>query len=232
MDPLINDDWNLDPDDDGMNYSRKWRDDNGNHKWDSNESWTLTQYDFDGDGKIDPILENESFMNYEEYNTGVDIDADGIFENTTDPGEFFSVDVDPKTKEKLKALGLLLPDAYFVYFLTDSDKDGLPLWYEEVYHLNDNEPTGENGSGPADIQGVTGDPDGDGFNNTAEYRHAGVPFPTNPRDKNSFPSLSRSTGGRSTDESEAPAVQTPTGTFEPEAATAPMTASGGRRQEY
>ncbi|MCG2658808.1 MAG: hypothetical protein L6437_00990 [Kiritimatiellae bacterium] len=44
---------------------------------------------------------------------------------------------------------------------TDSDGDGLPDWWEQLYGLDPNDATGDNGA--------WGDPDHDGLNNRAEY---------------------------------------------------------------
>ena len=46
--------------------------------------------------------------------------------------------------------------------VADSDGDGMPDWWEQLYGLNPNDRTGENGT--------YGDPDGDGLNNYAEYQ--------------------------------------------------------------
>jgi hypothetical protein len=45
--------------------------------------------------------------------------------------------------------------------VADSDGDGMPDWWEQLYGLNPNDRTGENGT--------YGDPDGDGLSNYAEY---------------------------------------------------------------
>jgi len=51
---------------------------------------------------------------------------------------------------------------------TDSDGDCLPDWWEQLYGLDPNDATGENGK--------WGDPDGDGLNNLAEYLAGTDPF--------------------------------------------------------
>jgi len=171
-DPLNPDDAYHDPDYDGVNYSRKWFDTNGDKKKEADEFWDIEEHDFDGNGVIDPLWENETFPNIEEYLTGVDVDADGYLELSSDPNNncTFCDHAHPEWA---------IPDGFMVAF-SDNDKDGLANWFEIVYHLNPNDPTGENAS--------AGDPDGDGFNNTAEYR--AKPWPTNPLDPNSYPGRS------------------------------------------
>ncbi|RLF06262.1 MAG: hypothetical protein DRJ64_04635, partial [Thermoprotei archaeon] len=173
-DPLDPYDAYDDPDMDGVNYSLKFSDKNGNHRMDEGENWTLVELDFNGDGMIDPLWENESFCNIEEYLMGLDYDADGMLENTTDPN---SNDTDEDG----------LPDGFEVFF-SDTDGDLLSNWYEIVYGLNPND--------ARDINGSAGDPDGDGYNNTAEYRAR--PWPTNPLNSESTP-VTR--GSRSVDSS-------------------------------
>ncbi|HON47310.1 MAG TPA: PKD domain-containing protein [Kiritimatiellia bacterium] len=57
----------------------------------------------------------------------------------------------------------------------DSDDDGMPDWWEQLYGLDPNDRTGENGT--------YGDPDGDGLSNYAEYLISSTPgYPmVNPR---------------------------------------------------
>ena len=165
-DPLNDHDALLDPDQDGINYSRKWFDTDGDKKKDPDEMWDIGERDFNGDGVIDPIWENETFCTIEEYMLGIDIDADGFMEMTTDPNK-------NDTDEDV------LTDGYEVMF-SDPDGDRLPNWFEIVYSLNPND--------NLDLNGSAGDPDGDGFNNTAEYRCK--PWPTNPNDADSYPGRS------------------------------------------
>ncbi|MEW5759492.1 MAG: hypothetical protein AB1779_01845 [Candidatus Thermoplasmatota archaeon] len=153
LNPLDPEDRFNDKDNDGVNYSLK--------KYQG--IYTLVFIDFNGDGKLDPLWENESFCNYEEYLLGIDCDGDGMLENTTDPN---SNDTDKDG----------LWDGYEVYF-DDRDMDRLSNWYEIIYALNPNDASPPNGS--AD------DPDNDGFNNTAEYR--AKPWPTNPLSRDSRP---------------------------------------------
>jgi hypothetical protein len=133
----------VDPDVDGVNYSMKWTDLNGNKYPDSGE-FHITESDFNNDGVIDPFYENESYSNLEEYWYGRDCDADGVNENTTYP---FDNDTDHD--------GML--DGYEVYY-SDSDGDALPNGWELLYGLNPLDPMNENGS--------SADPD-----NLQEYRN-------------------------------------------------------------
>jgi len=176
IDPLNNDDWWQDFDDDGVNYSRVFNDINENKRKDENETWIVTYQDFDGHGWLNPLWENESFSNFEEYLTGRDVDADGMLENSTDPNQWDSDDD-------------FIPDGYEVYF-SDSDRDGLSNWFEILYHLDPNNGADDNGS--------AGDPDLDGYNNTEEYRNK--PNPTNPLYDGSHPDKhGREAGSRDED---------------------------------
>ncbi len=192
IDPLVPTDWYDDPDQDGMNYSSKFNDANGNLQYDEGENWIITRKDFNGDGFIDPIWENESFPNLQEYVAGTDVDADGINELTTDPSQYLSPIISKNLFDgngRPLVLPIPIPDAYFLLFLTDGDQDLIPFWYEKVYNLNDREPIGDNGS--------AGDPDADQWSNIDEYR--ADPWPTNPHDSRSKPTSSRElgpTGGR------------------------------------
>ena len=153
-----------DPDIDGVNYSLKWVDLNGN-RWPDSGEFIITEYDANGDGQIDPFFENESLSNMEEYWFGKDCDADGIMENTTYP---FANDTDKD--------GML--DGYELGF-SDADDDGMANIYEMKWGLNPLDPEGNNGS-LADI-------DNDGFTNGQE-----VICGTNPRDPSDYPMIGRS----------------------------------------
>jgi hypothetical protein len=168
IDPLDPTDALEDPDQDGINYSRKWMDDNGNRQFDEGELWDIQFIDFNEDGLLDPLWENETFCNLEEYLMGLDIDADGMLENTTDPN------MDDTDEDGLS-------DGFEVFF-SDVDRDGLPNWFEILFKLNPNDAKSSQVGG---VNGSDGDPDGDGYNNTAEYRNK--PWPTNPNDADSFP---------------------------------------------
>jgi hypothetical protein len=148
-----------DPDIDGVNYSLKWVDLNGNKFPDSGE-FIITEFDANGDGQIDPFYENESLSNMEEYWFGKDCDADGIMENTTYP---FENDTDHDS----------ILDGYEIGF-SDADDDGMPNIYELKWGLGPLDPEGNNGS-LADI-------DGDGFTNWQEIWNN-----TNPRDPADYP---------------------------------------------
>jgi len=161
LDPLDPSDALKDPDNDGVNYSLNWIDRNGNHVPDAGE-YTLGSYDLNGDGRLDPFNEDEHFSNVEEYRFGLDIDADGINEVSTDPNK---ADTDGD--------GLL--DGYSVACL-DSDDDGLPNLWELRYGFDPLDPSG--------IDGPAGDPDGDGFGNIEEFLGH-----TDPRDPSSHPTI-------------------------------------------
>jgi len=64
------------------------------------------------------------------------------------------------------------PDSYA--WTSDSDSDGLPDWWEQMYGLNSGAPTGENGP--------DGDPDEDGLTNLYEYLARTNPFKADTND--------------------------------------------------
>jgi hypothetical protein len=140
-----------DPDWDGVNYSLI-RDENG--------EFIISQGDWNNDGWIDPVLENETFCNLEEYLFGWDDDRDGVNERSPDPNNKDS-DGDGMT-DGWEAL------------LFDNDGDGLANWFELVYGLGPFDPEGANGS--------RADPDEDGYSNLQEFWNN-----TNPRDPTSHP---------------------------------------------
>ncbi len=146
LSPLDPTDAYEDPDWDGINYSLK-RDPEGNY--------IIREYDFNGDGWIDPVLENESFCNVEEYLYGEDLDRDGINDRTPHPNKW---DTD----------GDGIMDGWEA-LLNDNDADKMSNWFELVYGLNPFDPDG--------INGTYGDPDEDGFTNHQEFLNN-----TNPRD--------------------------------------------------
>jgi hypothetical protein len=151
LNPLNPDDAYLDPDWDGVNYTLQ-RDANGN--------WIISEGDWNHDGRIDPVTENESFSNLEEYMYGWDTDRDGINEVTYDPNN-------PDTD------GDGIPDGWECMF-GDWDRDMLGNWFEIVYGLDPYDPTG--------VNGTTGDPDADGYTNLQEFWNT-----TNPMDPLSHP---------------------------------------------
>jgi len=163
LDPLRAGDALGDSDMDGVNYSMKWKDLNGN-KWPDSGEFLLTEADFNGDGRIDPFYENESLSNIEEYWYGKDCDADGINENTTYP---FKNDTDED--------GML--DGYEIYY-GDTDSDLLANGWELLYGLNPLDPFG--------VNGTEGDLDGDGYTNLQEYKNH-----TKPNDPTSTPAAGR-----------------------------------------
>jgi len=167
-DPLISDAY-TDADMEGINYSRKWIDTNGDNKKDTNESWDIHGLDFNGDGLLDPLLENESFGNLKEYYMGIDINADGFNEITYDPNNNCTYCTE---KDKI--------EDGFRWAFSDNDLDGLPNWFEIVFGLDPNNPYADNGS--------AGDWDHDGFTNKQEYKAR--PWPTAPRNPNSYPGRS------------------------------------------
>ncbi len=139
LSPLDPSDPYEDPDWDGINYSLQ-RDQYG--------QYIITEYDINRDGRIDPVLENESFCNLEEYLYGIDLDRDGINDITPDPNDW-DTDYD----------GII--DGWEA-LLSDNDGDGMSNWYELVYGLNPFDPEGDNGT--------WGDPDGDGIANIDEFK--------------------------------------------------------------
>jgi hypothetical protein len=153
LDPLNAGDALPDPDNDGVNYSLRWVDKNGNH-WPDPGEFIITVYDFNGDGLIDPFFENESLCNAEEYWFGKDCDADGINENTTDPA-----------KSDTNGDGMM--DGYEISFM-DSDDDGMRNIYELKWGLNPLDPTG--------VNGANADPDGDGYTNLQETQNNTNPW--------------------------------------------------------
>ena len=142
----------LDPDWDGINYTLQTDPETG--------EYIINQGDYNGDGRIDPVLENESFCNVEEYLYGIDLNRDGINDLTPHPN---MKDTD----------GDEIPDGWEA-LLNDNDDDRISNWYELVYGLNPFDPEGINGS--------KGDPDEDGFTNLQEFWNN-----TNPRDPESNP---------------------------------------------
>jgi hypothetical protein len=151
LSPLDGTDAYLDPDWDGINYTLQ-TDEEGNY--------IINQGDYNGDGYIDPVLENESFCNVEEYLYGIDLNRDGINDLTPHPN-LYDTDEDE------------IPDGWEA-LLNDNDDDMISNWYELVYGLNPFDPDGINGS--------KGDPDEDGFTNLQEFWNN-----TNPRDPESNP---------------------------------------------
>jgi hypothetical protein len=135
-----------DPDWDGINYSLK-RDSQGNY--------IISEGDYNGDGYIDPVTENETFCNLEEYLYGEDLNRDGIIDRSPHPNKW-DTDEDG-ISDGWEAL------------LNDNDADNLSNWYELVYGLNPFDPEG--------VNGTYGDPDEDGFSNYQEFLNN-----TNPRD--------------------------------------------------
>ncbi len=151
LDPLDPKDAYEDPDWDGINLSLK-RDQDG--------LWIISQGDRDRDGRINPVTENESFCNLEEYLLGFDPDRDGINEVTPHPNRW---DTD----------GDGIMDGWEA-LLNDHDGDGLGTGWELFYGLNPWD--------PEDANGTDGDPDGDGHTNLEEFLGN-----TNPRDPGSSP---------------------------------------------
>jgi len=151
LDPLDPSDALEDPDWDGIGY-RLRRDENG--------FWIIDEFDYNCDDYIDPVTENETLCNLEEYLFGEDPDRDGINEITSNPNRY---DTD----------GDGIGDGWET-LLNDHDGDGLSNWYELVYGLNPWDPVGENGT--------YGDPDEDGYSNLEEFLHM-----THPRDPESYP---------------------------------------------
>jgi hypothetical protein len=138
LSPLDPSDAYDDPDWDGINISLR-RDEYGNY--------IIGARDWNEDGRIDPVLENESFCNLEEYLLGEDLDRDGINDRTPHPNKW---DTDEDG----------IPDGWEA-LLGDADGDGLANWWELVHGLNPFVPDG--------VDGADGDPDEDGYSNLEEF---------------------------------------------------------------
>jgi hypothetical protein len=151
INPLDPNDKYLDPDWDGVNYTLQ-RDQDGN--------FIISEGDYNHDGFIDPVTENESFCNVEEYMYGYDVNRDGINEITPNPNMWDSD-------------GDGMSDGWET-LLNDADGDSMSNWFELVYGLNAFDPLG--------INGTKGDPDEDGYTNLQEFWNN-----TNPRDPSSHP---------------------------------------------
>jgi hypothetical protein len=151
LSPLDGTDPYNDPDWDGINYTLD-RDSQGN--------FIISEGDYNKDGFIDPVTENETFCNVEEYLYGDDLDRDGIIDRSPDPNEW---DTDEDG----------IPDGWEA-LLNDNDADDMSNWFELVYGLNPFDPDG--------VNGTNGDPDEDGFTNLQEFLNN-----TNPRDASSNP---------------------------------------------
>jgi hypothetical protein len=151
LDPLDPTDALNDPDWDGISYQLR-RDDNG--------FYTIGEEDYNCDYHINPVTENETLCNLEEYLFGQDLDRDGINELTSHPNRW---DTDEDG----------ISDGWEI-LLNDNDADNLSNWYELVYGLNPWDPEG--------VNGTYGDPDGDGHTNLEEFLAN-----TNPTDPESSP---------------------------------------------
>jgi hypothetical protein len=151
LNPLDPSDPYKDPDWDGVNYTLQ-RDSEGN--------FIISEADYNLDGFIDPVSENESFCNIEEYLYGFDVNRDGINDITSDPN-LWDTDGD----------GIM--DGWEV-LLNDFDADKIANFFELLYGLNPFDPEG--------INGTKGDPDEDGYTNIQEFWNN-----TNPRDPASHP---------------------------------------------
>ncbi len=151
INPLDPNDKYDDPDWDGVNYTLQ-KDDQGNY--------IISEGDFNHDGVIDPITENESFCNVEEYMFGLDLNRDGINDLTPHPNKW---DTDEDG----------ISDGWET-LLNDYDGDKMANWYELLYGLNPFDPLG--------VNGTKGDPDEDGYTNLQEFYNN-----TNPRDPTSHP---------------------------------------------
>jgi hypothetical protein len=153
LNPLDPDDPYDDPDWDGVNFTLD-RDEWGN--------FIIGEDDHNRDGKIDPVLENETFCNLEEYLFGIDLDRNGINDVTPHPNKW---DTD----------GDGIPDGWEA-LLSDRDGDALSNWFELVGGLNPFNPTG--------VHGADGDPDQDGYSNLQEFHNN-----THPTDPESHPGV-------------------------------------------
>ncbi|MCK4970423.1 MAG: hypothetical protein KAS77_07845, partial [Thermoplasmata archaeon] len=151
LNPLDGSDPYKDEDEDGINYTGG-KDPQGNY--------IIRERDYNGDGWIDPVLENESFCNVEEYLYGDDLNRDGINDLTPHPNKY---DTDEDE----------MSDGWEALW-NDNDADKMSNWFELVYGLNPFDPEG--------VNGTFGDPDEDGFTNLQEFLNN-----TNPRDPMSNP---------------------------------------------
>jgi len=112
IDPTNPNDWYLDPDHDGYNWTV------GSFHPDTKQ-YDYGERDWNRDGRIDFMTENDSYCNLAEYLFGIDKDCDGINENTTDPN-FNDTDFDG------------MNDGYEVCN-GDNDHDKLPNLWEIRY---------------------------------------------------------------------------------------------------
>jgi hypothetical protein len=167
LDPLFGGDANDDPDNDGWNYSRVM-DSSLIDPRTNGPSPILSRVDFNGDGLIDNLLDNEQFSSLEEYFFGDDVNGDGINDVTTHPG---------KAITNADRLGRGPIDGFVMYF-RDRDFDQLPRWYEVMFKFDDADRTGSSGR--------DADPDLDGVKNVIEARS--IPW-TNPLDPLAFPPM-------------------------------------------
>jgi len=150
LNPLDPNDPYDDPDWDGVNYTLQR----------SEGVFIISEGDYNGDGYIDPVSENESFCNIEEYLYGFDVNRDGINDITSNPN-LYDTDEDG------------MSDGWEV-LLNDYDGDKIANFFELLYGLNPFDPLG--------VNGTKGDPDEDGYTNIQEFWNN-----TNPRDPASHP---------------------------------------------
>ncbi len=151
IDPTDPTDAYEDPDHDGYNWTL------GSFNPDTKE-YTYGERDWNRDGRIDFMTENDSYCNLAEYLFGMDKDCDGINENTTDPN-FNDTDYDG------------MHDGYEVAN-GDNDFDGLPNLWEIRYGTDPFNPDLDNDGTIDSLQ----DWDLDGWNNKVESQKHTNPF--------------------------------------------------------